>query len=144
MSRWKGSFIQKLSHLAHSYKHARFGKLEKLGLYHGQPRILAHLCREDGLNQKDLAGRAGITTATLSRMVQRMEKTGVLERRADEKDQRAARVFITDKGRDVMKELDKVNKEMEQVILGDFTPEEKDQFVSYLERVTRKIEEIKG
>ncbi|MCU0520774.1 MAG: MarR family transcriptional regulator [Anaerolineae bacterium] len=72
--------------------------LEALGLYRGQPPLLWTLAAEPGLAHSELAARLHVTPATVSKMVSRMEKVGILETRADAEDQRISRVYLTPAG----------------------------------------------
>ncbi|MGC9359886.1 MAG: MarR family winged helix-turn-helix transcriptional regulator [Anaerolineae bacterium] len=57
--------------------------LAEVGVYRGQPPLLHALWEGDGLSQAALADRLGITAATVSNIVQRMERVGLVERRED-------------------------------------------------------------
>ena len=58
-------------------------------------------------------------------LIDRCEALGIVQRRADETDRRRARIWLTDKGRDLEMQITKVerllNVEVEEVI-GDDTP----------------------
>ncbi len=73
--------------------------LTALGLYAGQEMILWHLWREDGLTQSHLVERMCVQPPTVSKMLDRMEKAGLLTRRADPEDSRVSRVYLTEQGR---------------------------------------------
>ena len=45
-------------------------------------------------------------------------------------------MFITGKGRETEKQMFEVYKEMDQIIFQDFSPEEREQCLSYLARLT--------
>lgn len=62
--------------------------------------ILLPLFEEDGLRMGDLARRARLSKQTLTTMIRLMERDGLIERRADEQDRRAARIFLTSRARD--------------------------------------------
>jgi MarR family transcriptional regulator, organic hydroperoxide resistance regulator len=94
-------------------------------VYPGQPPLLRALSERDGQSQKELAEKMGITPATLNVMIVRMEKTGLLERRADPEDQRLSRVFLTDKGRASHQEVRNIINLMEDMCFENFNPEEK-------------------
>ena len=62
--------------------------------------ILLPLFEEDGPRMGDLARRARLSKQTLTTMIRLMERDGLIERRADERDRRAARIFLTSRARD--------------------------------------------
>jgi DNA-binding MarR family transcriptional regulator len=98
---------------------------EELGLYHGQPPLLFALWDQDGQTHRELAGRLHIQAATMTKMVQRMEKAGFLERRADPDDQRVSRVYLTDAGRNIREDVNQVFRRLEDETFADFVLEER-------------------
>jgi len=80
----------------------RFGESD---LHPGQAACLGVLSRRDGIAQRDLAEAMHIAPPTLSRMLQSMERSGLVERRDDESDQRLTRVYATAAGRLVAGEV---------------------------------------
>src|SRR5437588_7843005 len=57
--------------------------------------ILLPLFEEDGLQIAELGRRAGLSKQTMTTMVRLMEARGLVERRLDPRDRRAARIFLT-------------------------------------------------
>ena len=72
--------------------------LSQLGLHVAQELFLFVLWREEGLSQSELAARLRVELPTLTKAVQRMERAGLLIRRADEQDRRVSRVYLTEQG----------------------------------------------
>src|SRR5437763_13380309 len=62
--------------------------MKPVGLTRSQWWILAHLSRHDGMIQSDLAGMLDIGKAALGGLLDRLEASGLIERRADEADRR--------------------------------------------------------
>ena len=60
--------------------------------------LLAQLAREDGATLASLSRRMLVTAGNLTGLVDRAERDGIVERRADPKDRRLTRVFLTTKG----------------------------------------------
>ena len=73
--------------------------LAEVGLHVGQEMVLLELWREDGLKGGELAARLGVEPPTVTRMLQRLEGCGLVERRRDPGDARGVRVHLTEKGR---------------------------------------------
>ena len=99
--------------------------LETLGLYHGQPPMLRALWKQEGLTHSELAARLHVQPATMTKMVQRMEKAGFIERKSDPNDQRVSRVYLTDAGRAVKAEVKQVWRTLEDETFDGFTMEER-------------------
>ncbi|MCL6430220.1 MAG: MarR family transcriptional regulator [Anaerolineae bacterium] len=109
--------------------------LEKIGLYRGQPPVLRALSEQEGLTHTELAERLRVTPATITRMLQRMEKAGFVERRPDPEDQRISRVYLTEAGRGVQSALHEVVRTMEAETLAGFSQEERALLRRLLERI---------
>ena len=75
--------------------------LAEVGLHVGQEMVLLHLWRQDGLTPSELAERLGVEPPTVTNMLSRMEKAGLLERCRDTGDARCTRVYLTEKGREL-------------------------------------------
>ena len=73
--------------------------LAEVGLHVGQEMVLLELWREDGLKGGELAARLRVEPPTVTRMLQRLEGCGLVERRRDPGDARSFRVYLTQKGR---------------------------------------------
>lgn len=113
--------------------------LSQFGLGKGQPPILKHLSLNDGCKQSEIAKFEHLTAATVTVMLQTMEKNGLIERRSDEKDLRIMRVYITPKGLDVQKKCDEAIEEMEKKIYEDFTDDEIEVFRNLLTKKRNRL-----
>jgi DNA-binding MarR family transcriptional regulator len=67
--------------------------------------VLASLSRDDGQTLAALSRALLVTAGNLTGLVGRAERDGVVERRPDPSDRRLARVWLTAKGRTLIREL---------------------------------------
>ncbi len=72
--------------------------LKPLGLTRSQWWVLAFLSRRDGMTQTGLAADLDLTKVAIGGLIDRMESGGFVKRRADERDARARRVYLTPEG----------------------------------------------
>ena len=79
--------------------------LAKFGLYPGQEMVLLRLWREDGLGQSELAERVGVEASTMSNMLMRLERAGLVERRRGA-DARSSRAYLTQRGRSLQRSVE--------------------------------------
>ena len=75
------------------------GMLAEFGLHVGQDMVLIELWQNDGLRGGELACRLGVEPPTVTKMLRRLEDSGLVERRPDPADARSFRVYLTDGGR---------------------------------------------
>jgi DNA-binding MarR family transcriptional regulator len=98
---------------------------EELGLYRGQPRLLHVLWEHEGRTHSELAERLHVQPATITKMLQRMQEAGFVQRRRDSEDQRVSRVYLTAAGREIQERVRQVWWQLEEEALADFAPEER-------------------
>lgn len=99
--------------------------LKAIGLYRGQPPLLEILHENEGLTHTELAARLGVVPATVTKMLQRMEKAGFVVREPDIRDQRVSRVYLTGAGREIRAEMDAVLRSLAADTFAGFTLEER-------------------
>ena len=133
-----------LANIGHLHRTRITQLFDALGLYQGQPRVLRLLWMQEGLTHTELAARLKVTPATTTKMLQRMEKTGFLVRRPDEQDQRVSRVFLTETGRRVQAEVEKLFRQMEQETFAGLSDEEREVLRGLLLRVRDNLLTVTG
>ena len=110
-----------------------------LKLTRSQWSVLAHLLRTDGIQQRDLAEQMDITAITLTGLLDRMEREGWVERRADPVDRRAKRIFLTEKVAPVTKELRSLAREVRKTALHGLSEAEQQLLMNLLLRVRSNL-----
>ena len=93
-------------------QHAEAG-LNKLGVHVSQEMILLQLWVEEGIPQSQLATCMEVESPTVTKMLQRMEHAGLIERRPDPEDARVSRVYLTERGRALEQPVLDVWKQLE-------------------------------
>ena len=121
-----------------------FGQMQELGIYPGQIPVLGLLAYKDGLSQRDIAEHLRIKPPTVNVTVQRLEKAGFLFRKADEKDQRVSRIYLTEKGKQAKERGMKRVEENEKILFDGFSDAELCLLRRFLEQITANIDKIPG
>ena len=106
-----------------------------------QGRILYVLWQEDGVPIKVISEKSGLAITSLTTMLERMEKNGLISRKTDEADKRKTLLFLTDKAKELKEAYDSVSNEMGNIYYRDFTDKEILQFEEYLNRIRVNLEE---
>jgi MarR family transcriptional regulator, organic hydroperoxide resistance regulator len=99
--------------------------LSTLGLHVGQEMILVALWMQDGQTLSQLAERLEVQPPTVTKMVQRMEISGIVKREASQEDNRVLHVFITSKGKNLQAKIEKVWEQVEREFVSELSKEEK-------------------
>ena len=95
-----------------------------LGVTSVQALVLALLCGADGTTAKRLGERAALDSATLTGILDRLERAGFLERQPDKKDRRAIRVCLTPPGREKAETIHSMIPRANQDFLSGLSPAE--------------------
>jgi MarR family transcriptional regulator for hemolysin len=95
-----------------------------LGITRAQWKVLFKLTRRPGLRQIELADMLDIEPITLSRIVDRLEEAGLVERAADPADRRAWRLHVTAKAQPLVEKLRAVADEMAAEAFGGIDPKD--------------------
>ncbi len=114
-------------------------RMAEIGLSPGQPKILDHLAAGDRCMQKEIAAVCEIEPATVSKLLDGMEESGLVRRVPSKEDRRSGCVVITEKGRVLQKQARERFDEIASMELNGFTEEEREQFAAYLCRVYRNL-----
>lgn len=85
--------------VAHRQRQALHRGLARHDVHPAQASVLRMLATHRDLSQRDLADHLMLSRPTVTRVLQRMERNGLVERRADDADQRVTRVSLTEEGR---------------------------------------------
>lgn len=99
--------------------------LSQFDLHPGQEQILFRLWHEEGLPQAALADQLCVEPPTVTKMLQRMERKGWIERRGDPTDARLSRVYLTDSGRALQTDIDAVWKQLEAEMTASLSDAER-------------------
>lgn len=119
------SIGQLLTQVCRAHRTAISAQLSDLGLHPGQESVLCHLWNEDGLTPSELAQRLGVQPATVSKMLSRMERSGLISGCRDATDGRITRLHLTDAGQALFQPVQEAWSAVDRQILADFTLEER-------------------
>jgi mobile rSAM pair MarR family regulator len=105
-----------------------------------QGRILYALWQEDGVPIKTVSEKCGLDITSLTTMLERMEKSGLIRREQDQQDKRKTLLYLTEKAHKLKVDYDDVSAGMGRIYYKGFSENEIVQFESYLERIQKNLE----
>lgn len=115
-----------------------------MGLTLSRARLLMQLAKADGPIQTDLAELLDIEQPTLVRLLDGLERTGMIERRAAPGDRRARRVFLTPVARAQAEDILAFLTELRADVLDGVDREELEIALRVLSRMSRNIAANRG
>ena len=107
-------------------------------------RMLGTMYVAGELSQADLQRELEVDGATVTRQVKQMEAEGLLQRRADPKDNRFTLVALTDGGRALVETLFARGRDFEQLAVRGIAAEQLTAATEPLARIRRNLQEVAG
>jgi MarR family transcriptional regulator, transcriptional regulator for hemolysin len=114
-------------------------RVRRVGLTRSQWWVLTFLYRREGVTQSELAEDLDIEKATLGRLLDRLEASGWVARRADAKDRRVKRLCLTPAVADLMATMREIAAEMRTEALAGIDADEAEQLVDILLKIKRNL-----
>lgn len=111
----------------------------RYGTTRAQWAVLSKLARSEGLKQAELAELMDIQPISLTRLIDRLCESGLIERRPDPNDRRANRLYLLPAAQPVLKSLAERRAEIMRVALGEMSAAEARRLVAQLDTVKDNI-----
>jgi DNA-binding MarR family transcriptional regulator len=115
------------------------GRFRTTGLNQSQVAALIHLDRIEEISQTDLAARLGMQKAAAGTLIDGLEGKGLVERERGRDDRRLQLVSITDAGRRVVGDVDRMGEALGTALRQGISREERTQLVSILQRLRENL-----
>ncbi|WP_461210701.1 MarR family winged helix-turn-helix transcriptional regulator [Desulfocurvus sp. DL9XJH121] len=119
-------FYEKLSSWEHDV-------VREKGLTLPQMHTLEILGIRRAMRMKELAGHMGVTTGTLTVLIDRLEDRGLVLRRPHETDRRSIIVELTGPGETLFEEHDRLHRQLTEEISAPCPPEDREALLRCLE-----------
>ncbi|MCA9903714.1 MAG: MarR family transcriptional regulator [Anaerolineae bacterium] len=94
--------------------------------------IMRALIEEDGQHASELARAVGRAATSFTPNLDKLQARGLIERRPDPSDRRAVRIHLTEQGKQLRPEINRMASEIEAYFRERFEPEELDAFLSVM------------
>jgi MarR family transcriptional regulator, transcriptional regulator for hemolysin len=114
----------------------------QFGMTRAQWAVLVRLDLYEGLNQSELADMLDLQPITLTRLLDKLCDSGLIERRPDPDDRRAKRLFLTRAARPLLLQLASLGEETMANVLDGVASETVEQMVSQLEVVRDNLRQL--
>ena len=135
VDRVEDTALHQLVQLVKSTRSELARQLAKVDLYIGQEQVLIQLWRHDGLSQAELVELVQTMPSTMTKMLQRMERAGLVRRERAGSRGRASRVFLTDKGRALQPATERLWGAVDEWLVARLDPGERAQLRELLRKV---------
>lgn len=113
----------------------------RYGLTRAQWAVLAKLARTEGLKQTEVADQMEMQPITLTRLIDKLCESGLIERRHDNSDRRVNRLYLTEASRPLLEKLSELRADITQTALAGLSNEQTHQLVDQLETIKDNVRE---
>ena len=114
--------------------------LEELGVTYAQTIFLIRLWEKDGMSQIELAKSAGLKQPTVVRLLDRMERDGLLIRVRNENDRRVFNFFLTPKAKKACKKLEEHANTMNHIATKNLAKKDNDKLRQTVSNLIQNLE----
>lgn len=114
-------------------------KLNGHGFYAGQDQIMLALSNDDGQTPGQLAQRLGVRPPTITKTINRLQAQGVLEKKPSKDDARQAHIFLTEPGRDAIRNIEKSVRKVDKQAFKGFDKKEQKALAKMLARIESNL-----
>ena len=134
-------FGYRVSRISRRLRQAVDSELAVFGLTEATWRPLAYVgLLGEGVRQRELAAALGIEGPSLVRLLDSLERRGLIERREDETDRRARGIYLTRAGRDLAVRVAKVGTEIQARVLAKVPPADLEICKAVFDTIERELD----
>ena len=112
---------------------------EELPITAEQFKMMSRLWDQDGISQQTLAEGIGRNRAATGRMVDTLEKKGLIVRKNHPTDRRLNLIFLTQKGKRMQPKAEKCATQVLDQSVKDFSPESIEQLKAVIKKIIRNL-----
>ncbi len=128
-------FLKNLNAVSRSTNFFREQRLKSYGITGHQVKYLFALSRAEGVSQDELAKSLYVNKSNVARQLASLEAGGFVRREVSGEDRRVLKIYLTERGRELMPVIRAVNDEWYAVLLGGISEEESVQLSRLLDRL---------
>ena len=114
-------------------------KARQFGMTRAQWAVLARLDRFEGLKQSELAEMLDLQPISLTRLLDRLCDSGLIERRSDPNDRRAKRLFLKPAAKPIIERLGNLGEELMATALAGVPRDSVEKMVAQLAIVKENL-----
>ena len=114
-------------------------RTRSLSLTRAQWQTLFHLARNEGCNQATLAELLDVEPITIARTIDRLELSGLVERRPDPGDRRARLLFLGERAHPLLEQLRTLGAETREIALAGIAEDERALLMTLLTKMRANL-----
>jgi len=134
-----GFLISKIRQLSERIFAKFLRDYESIKINPAQGRVMFPLWKKDDISFHELKEKTLLSKATLSHLLDNLEKAGYIKRIPSPNDKRTINIKLTEKNTELQDKYIQVSNQMKNIFYRDFTEEDIDEFEGYLRRLLNNL-----
>ena len=134
-----GFLISKIRQLSERIFAKLLRDYEAIEINPAQGRVMFPLWKKDDISFHELKEKTLLSKATLSHLLDNLEKAGYIKRIPSPNDKRTINIKLTEKNTELQDKYIQVSNQMKNIFYRDFTEEDIDEFEGYLRRLLNNL-----
>ncbi len=136
----RARFAPLVAHVAREWRRAVDGRLQVYGLTEATWLPLLRIARSDTpMRQNELAASLLLDGSSVVRLLDALERAGLIERCEDRADRRAKSLVLTARGRRTVDQVERVSQAIRDVVLGEVPDKDLGRTLHLLETVRDRL-----
>ena len=141
--------MERQLHIWMALVHGRFKKIVfkeafSAGLHPGQPKVLEYIFAHEGCAQWEICAAWDVDKSTMSGLIERMERDGLIRCEKEEGDRRKKAVYLTEQAKRIWLPIQKKVEEMERAAWQGIDPARRQAFLETLAQIHENLKRLEG
>ncbi|WP_235821784.1 MarR family winged helix-turn-helix transcriptional regulator [Gottfriedia acidiceleris] len=134
-------YTRLLGSIMHKVRDQLSNRTKELEVNPQQGRMISYIAehQDQGLIQKDLADAFKRRGASITSMLQGLEKNGYIGRKVQADNERQKQIFVLQKGKEIVNQIDEMFLAMESHLTESLTEDEKTEFLRLLKKIDSNL-----
>jgi len=128
-----------LSQICRAHRNQVATALDEIRVHVGQDHVVHRLAIDEGITQTGLAEALCVDASTVTKTLLRLERDGLVKRKVDSEDGRISRVYLTSRGRTLVKPVVDIWTTSEKRLIHGLSKAEQAQFRRLLQQVLTNL-----
>lgn len=105
------------------------------GVTRSQCVAMYYISKAESINQKELAQSMHIRESTMTGLLDRLERDGLIERKVNSDDMRKKSIFLSPKGRDRLEKVEEISRDFINNAVKDISVEDREKFYQIMNKM---------
>jgi MarR family transcriptional regulator for hemolysin len=133
-------FALELGRVSRRWRSRLDERLRGAGLTQARWIVLLQLSQAGPMSQRELAERVGVEGPTLVRVLDKLERQGLVARRANDEDRRVRRIHLTEAVKPLLEDIQRIANALRGELLADVPADDLGRAVDVLKAIASGLE----